>query len=246
MSKAAYTVPLHNRILRPILRPIFRGLFHILSRVIITGRDNVPPKGPYLITINHISIYEPPFVIAFWPTCPEAAGAVEIWERKGQDILARLYGGIKVHRGEYDRKLIETLLNVLRSGYPLLIAPEGGRTHTPGMRRGLPGVAYLADESQAPIVPVGIVGSTDDFLSKALRGQRPTIEMHIGKPFRLPPIKGKGVTRRQMRQHHVDLIMLQIAALLPPEYRGVYANPEDYALEIEQEPDAEEPQKTSD
>ncbi|MEJ2601046.1 MAG: hypothetical protein P8Z00_22130, partial [Anaerolineales bacterium] len=39
-----------------------------------------------------------------------------IWERPGQNILIRLYGGIPVHRGDYDRNLIETMLAVLKSG----------------------------------------------------------------------------------------------------------------------------------
>jgi 1-acyl-sn-glycerol-3-phosphate acyltransferase len=213
----------YTRILRATLRPIFRGIFHILSRVCITGRENIPRSGPYLIAINHVSLYEAPFILAFWPVAPEAAGAADIWSRPGQATLARIYGGIPVHRGEYDRSLVETMLQALDSGQPLLIAPEGGRSHTPGMRRGLPGAAYVVDRAAVPVVPVGLVGTTDDFLSLALRGKRPTLEMRIGKPLRLPPVEGKGKARREARQRNVDRIMLQIAALLPPEYRGVYA-----------------------
>lgn len=222
-SPEPYWVPLRYRILRLILRPIFRLLFHILSRVRIQGRENVPKEGPYIIVMNHVSYFEPPFVLAFWPICPEAAGAVEIWERPGQNVLARLYGGIQVHRGEYDRQLIDKMLGVLRSGKPLLLAPEGGRSHRLGMLRALPGVAYLADLAQTDVVPVGIVGSTDDFLSQALHGKRPQIEMRIGRPFRLPPLEGKGEARRKARQDNADRIMLQIADLLPPEYHGEYA-----------------------
>jgi len=221
--KEAYAVPLHTHILRVIMRPIFRILFHILSQVRIIGLENVPDNGPYLIAINHVSLYEPPFILAFWPTPLEAAGAVEIWERPGQNILIRLYGGIPVHRGNYDRSLIETMLSVLRSGRPLLIAPEGGRSHHLGMRRALPGAAYVIDQANVPVVPVGIVGATDDFMDKALHGKRPLIEMHIGQPVNLPAISGKGEQRRLARQRNVDLIMRSIAVLLPPEYRGVYA-----------------------
>jgi 1-acyl-sn-glycerol-3-phosphate acyltransferase len=209
--------------MRVILRPLFRGLFHLLSRVRITGKENVPKSGPYLITINHVSLFEPPFALAFWPVAAEGAGAVDIWDRTGQSLLVRLYGGIPVHRGEYDRKLVDTLFSVLKAGRPLLIAPEGGRTHTLAMRRALPGTAYLADLAGVPVVPAGIVGTSDDFLKSALRGNRPEIEMRIGPPFMLPPITGKGVQRRCARQKNADLIMRKIAALLPPEYHGVYA-----------------------
>ena len=222
MSASDYHLPLHTRLLRWILRPIFRLVFHLLSEVEITGREHVPAKGPYLIAINHVSLFDPPFILAFWPVAPEGAGAIELWSRPGQSILVRLYGGIPVHRGEYDRQLIDTLLSVLRAGKPLLIAPEGGRSHTPGMRRALPGVAYLIDQAQAPVVPVGVAGATDDFLQRALRFKRPRIMMHIGQPMTLPSVQGKGEERRTARQRNADMIMERIAALLPPEYRGVY------------------------
>ena len=158
---------------RAIMRPLFRGLFHILSRVQVFGKENVPRQGAYLITINHVSLFEPPLVMAFWPVALEAVGAVDIWKRRGQATLARLYGAIPVHRGEYDRTLLDAMLAVLNSGRPLLIAPEGARSHAPGMRQAHPGAAYIVDKTGVQVVPVGVVGGTDDFLRRALRGQRP-------------------------------------------------------------------------
>ena len=197
----------------------------MLSKVRIYGLENIPPRGAYLIAINHISIFEPPLILSFWPIAPEAVGAVEIWERRGQSTLARYYGGIPVHRGEYDRQLIDTMISALASGRPLVIAPEGGRSHTPGMRAALPGVAYILHRSKVPVIPVGIVGTTEDFLNRALRGERRTLEMRIGKPLWLPEVTVRGTERRTAFQRNADLIMYQIASLLPPEYRGVYATP---------------------
>jgi 1-acyl-sn-glycerol-3-phosphate acyltransferase len=54
-----------------------------------------------------------------------------------------MWGGIQVHRGEYDRALFDKVLAALRSGYPMLIAPEGGRSHKPGLRQAKPGIAYI-------------------------------------------------------------------------------------------------------
>ena len=224
MIIADYRLPLSVRITRPVLCSVLRGIFHLISRVSIDGLENVPKNGAYLIAINHISLYDPPFAVSFWPIAPEVAGAADVWQRPGQSLLARGYGGIKIHRGEYDRQMIDVTLNVLRSGKPLLIAPEGGRSHTPGMRRAEPGVAYLMDKAQVPVVPVGIVGSTDDFLSRGLSGQRPGIEMHIGPPLHLPAVTGRGKARREARQTNADQVMRAIAALLPPEYRGAYGD----------------------
>lgn len=222
-DKIAYQPPLHVRFSRPLIRVLFRGLFRLLGQVKITGLENVPNDGGYLIAFNHISLYEAPFVVAFWPLSPEVAGAADVWNRPGQSLLARVYGGIPIHRGQYDRRVLDITLSVLHSDFPLMIAPEGGRSHVPGMRRAKPGIAYLIDKAQVPVVPVGIVGSTDDFLSRALRGERPPIEMRIGSPLRLAPVEGHGRARRESRQKNTDLVMECIAALLPPDYRGVYA-----------------------
>lgn len=224
MKIEKYSPAWYTRFLRPILRTIFRAIFRILSQVKITGLENVPQDGAYLIAINHISLFEAPFVVAFWPEPPEVAGAAAVWDRPGQSLLARLYGGIPIHRGQYDRRVIDKTLSILLSGYPLMLAPEGGRSHTPGMRQAKPGVAYLMDKADVTVVPVGVVGSTDDFLERALRGERPRIEMHIGKPLRLEPVQGKGKARREARQKNADRVMLAIAGLLPPEYRGIYGD----------------------
>ena len=224
MPVKEYHPPLWVRWLgRPFLRVVLGLLFHFLGRVRITGKENVPLGKPYIVAINHVSLFDPPFVGVFWPEQLEAMGAVDVWSRPGQGILARMWGGIQVHRGEYDRAMFDTVLSVLRSGYPLLIAPEGGRSHTPGLQVAKPGIAYLVEQSGVPVVPVGIVGTTDDFLQNALRAKRPQVEMHIGRPIQLPLIESKGADRREARQHNTDLVMRQIAGLLPENYRGAYA-----------------------
>lgn len=225
-NRNEYHIPLNVALFRWIFRPIFRMIFHLISEVRITGAENIPEQGPYVIAINHISIIEPPFVIAFWPVAPEAVGAKEIWERKGQSLLARFYGGIQVHRGEFDRQLIDSMLQVIKSGRPLLIAPEGGRSHSPGMRPALPGVAYLVDKAEVPVLPVGIIGSTDDFLHQALKLKRPILEMRVGQLAMMPPIEGRGEDRRKALKNNADLIMYKVAELLPPTYQGVYARGE--------------------
>jgi 1-acyl-sn-glycerol-3-phosphate acyltransferase len=218
-----YSVPLKNRIFRFFIKPAFRLLFLTLAKVTITGKKNIPYGKPYMVAINHVSLFEPPFVAAFWPEMVEGMGASDIWQKRGQNILVDWYGGIKVHRGEYDRKMIDMVVNVLDSGYPLLIAPEGGRTHTPGMRRAMAGIAFILERTKVPVVPVGVVGTTDDFAKKAFSFKRPSLEMHIGQPFQLPPIEGSGQDRREARQRNADRVMEHIAALLPLDYRGVYA-----------------------
>ena len=82
----------------------------------------------------------------------------------------------------------------------------------------------FAEKSGIPVLPVGIVGTTEDFWYRGIRGQRPPLELRIGKLIDLPPIDGTGVERKESRQRNADLVMATIAGLLPEEYRGAYAD----------------------
>ena len=218
-----YQVPLRFKIIRPFLKALFRGIFRMLARVKIAGQENIPYGRPYLVAINHVSIFDPPFVAAFWPESPEIIGAIDVFGKPGQGQLLRLYGVIPVHRGDYDRSLFTKLISILKSGRPLLIAPEGARSHDTSMRRAKPGIAYIVEKTGVPVLPVGIVGTTEDFWQRAKRGERPALEMRIGKPIVLPEITVKGNERHEARQQNADLVMRHLAGLLPEEYRGVYA-----------------------
>lgn len=224
VAKKAYQVPLQNRIARWLAKPVFQGIFHLLASVKVLGRENIPFGKPYLVAINHISMFDPPFTLTFWPEMLEAMGASIIWEKPGQAQLVRLYHAIPVHRGEYDRELFDKVLNVLAAGRPLLIAPEGTRSHREEMSRARPGIAFILERAQVPVLPVGVVGTTDDFFKKGIRGQRPRLELRIGKPVTLPQVTGKGDERHAARQRNADLVMAHIAGLLPEHYRGYYAS----------------------
>lgn len=218
-----YHVPLHIKLNRLIIRQTFRLLYRILGRVKITGLENVPLGSPYVIAMNHISIFDPPLVVSFWSETPEVIGAADVFKKKGQGQILSLYGVIPVHRGEYDRTLLDQVISILKQGRPLVIAPEGGRSHVPAMQRAMPGVGYIIEHAQVPVVPVGLVGTTDDFWQKAKQGMKPNLEMRIGRPIVFPPITEKGAARREARQVNADHVMRVIAGLLPEEYHGVYA-----------------------
>ena len=223
MSGVIYSVPLHVRIIRPFLKTLFRGIFRGLARVKLSGTENIPYGKPYLAAMNHVSIFDPPFAAAFWPEELEIIGAIDVFGKPGQGQLLRLYSVIPVHRGEYDRSLFTKLISILNADRPLLIAPEGGRSHDTAMRRAKPGVAYLVEKTGVPVLPVALIGTTEDFWQRARRGEKPPLEMRVGKPIHLPPITTKGLAKHNARQQNADLVMSHLAGLLPEEYRGVYS-----------------------
>jgi len=220
---ADYHVPLRFKISRPLTKAVFRLVFHVLGRVKVTGQENIPYGKPYVVAMNHVSIFDPPLVGAFWPEQLEIIGAADVFDKPGQGQVLKIYGVIPVHRGDYDRALLTKIVRIIKAGFPLLIAPEGGRSHVPAMRRAKSGIAYMVEQTGVPVVPVGLVGTTEDFWQRARRGERPQLEMRIGKPITLPEITVKGNERHEARQHNADLVMRHLAGLLPEEYRGVYA-----------------------
>jgi 1-acyl-sn-glycerol-3-phosphate acyltransferase len=218
-----YRVPLRYKISRPILKAVFRFLFRTLGRVTITGKENILRGRPCVVAMNHVSIFDPPLAGSFWPGPLEVIGAVDVFDKPFQGQILRAYGVIPVHRGDYDRPLLTRMVKIIKSGYPLLIAPEGARSHVPGLLQAKQGVAYLIEKTGVPVVPVALVGTTEDFWQRAKRGERPPLEIRIGKPILLPEITAKGTERHAARQYNADLVMRHIAGLLPAGYRGVYA-----------------------
>ncbi len=219
----AYRVPTRFRISRPILKAVFRLIFRLLGSVRITGKENIPYGKRYVVAMNHVSIFDPPLVGSFWPEQLEIIGASDVFDKPGQGQVLKAYGVIPVHRGDYDRVLFTKIISVIKAGFPLLIAPEGGRSHVRAMRRAMPGIAYIIEQTRVPVVPVGIVGTTEDYWQRAKRGERPRLELRIGKSIALPEITAKGTERHEARQRNTDLVMNYLAGLLPEEYRGVYA-----------------------
>lgn len=219
----AYPQPFQLKVRRFFLKRTFRILFRILFKLDLSGWENVPKSGAYVIAHNHVSIIEPALILSTWPVNAEAIGAAELWTRRGQAGIIKMYGTLPVHRGTAEKELIRTMVAVLKAGSPLLIAPEGTRSHVPGMGEALPGIGYMIDQAAVPVLPVGIIGSADENLSAAFRFERPYLGMRIGNPFRLPEIEGGGAARREARKMNTERVMLKICELLPEEYWGVYA-----------------------
>ncbi len=217
-----FSLPWYSRVFRPVSRVFFRNLFRLLSRVQVTGTENIPEEGAYVIAVNHVSIFEPPLITSFWPHSIEVAGAVEILEQPIQSQIMRLYGTIPVHRGRFDRQSINAMVGRLRAGRPVLIFPEGTRSRKPGLQQAPTGVAYIAAKAGACVLPVGIAGTA--ILADEIRKFRRTqLVMSVGEMIELPEIPWRSAERKEILRHQTERIMIAIADLLPRAYRGFYA-----------------------
>jgi 1-acyl-sn-glycerol-3-phosphate acyltransferase len=127
---------------------------------------------------------------------------------------------IPLRRGEADIDAIRRGLEVLKEGEILVISPEGTRSHDGKLQRAYPGVVLLALHSQAPLLPVAYYGA-ENYKQNLSHLKRTDFHLRVGATFHLET-RGEKVTRH-VRQRMADEMMLELSQLLPPEYRGYYA-----------------------
>lgn len=182
----------------------------------------VPARGPLILITNHVNVLEIPVLHSrLQPRPISGFFAAKRLESAWMRWLLETLNGIPVQRGKLDRTALKQAISRIRAGDTFVIAPEGTRNADGRLGQGKPGVVLLALQSEAPIQP--IVHWGDKHWQRNLRQLRRTpFHIAVGRPFRLDT-GGKRVDR-QMRQEILDEIMVQMAALLPTEYRGVYVN----------------------
>jgi len=193
----------------------------LMCRTKVVGREHIPDQGPFLIITNHLSSMDPPLIVNLIPIRLGMTGMAAMAHRRDFFIGWPMDrgGAVWVRRGESDRAALRAALDVLESGRPLGVAPEGTRSRTGGLIEGKTGTTFLALKSQVPILPVAFAG-TDKVFPSLRRLRRATVQVRVAPAFALPPV-GDGA-RREHLQYCTDLIMARLASMLPESYRGVY------------------------
>jgi 1-acyl-sn-glycerol-3-phosphate acyltransferase len=219
---AASTLPRFARASAVFLRVVFK----LLTRVRVDGLEHIPESGPVLVVINHCSNVDGMLMIGYviprfgrpfaWPGKAEAMR----WPLVGYAMKQN--GVFGVRRGAGDLESFRIARQVLDEGRVLAIFPEGTRSRTGALQEAKEGATVLAARSGAPILPIGISGSHRFWprgsLPRPFRGMR----VRIGESFRLE-MPRTGDRKEDLRLATAEL-MGRIAALLPPDQRGVYAD----------------------
>jgi 1-acyl-sn-glycerol-3-phosphate acyltransferase len=200
----------------------FKVLTRMICRIHDEPLEKVPDQGPLIIVTNHVNILEVPLVyVALQPRPIGGFSASKRWKVWWSRWLLNVTGAIPLHRGEADINAMRKGLEWLDKGNILIIAPEGTRSYHGRLQRGHPGVVLLGMRTSVPLMPVVFYGH-EQYKQNLLCLRRTDFYFVVGEPFYLDT-KGIKVTR-PIRQQIVDEIMYQLAALLPPENRGVYAD----------------------
>lgn len=193
----------------------------MLTETHVEGLENLPKHGPAILVTNHLGDADVVLLLSVLPWCPETLAALELRDIWWIRLLFDLYGVIWVHRGTPDRKALHVALQALKEGRIVGLAPEGRQSLIGGLEPGTPGVAFLALKSRAPVIPVALTGTENWYVFPRLkRLKRLHMTVRVGKPF-IPEVPGE-INRREALDAVTEQIMRALAALLPPDYQGVY------------------------
>jgi 1-acyl-sn-glycerol-3-phosphate acyltransferase len=213
----AHRTPLAYR----ALQQIGWWLILLLTRIDVVGVENIPPDGPLIVAPNHIHVLDLPVDFVVVPRRPTVFAADKWRNKVGGWIMKLVANTIFVARGEADRKALGKAMAVLKTGGTLAIAPEGTRSRTGGLLPGKNGAVYLASRAGVPILPI-VAWGQERALGAWAHLRRPDIHVRIAPPIVFPP-EAKRAKGEELDKY-TEQLMLTLARMLPPEYRGAYAD----------------------
>ena len=136
-------------------RAIVRFIIKIIFKIEINGLENIPEDSGFILASNHRSLPDPAFIaIMVKPRVYFMAKKELFWWPFS--VIIRALGAFPVRRGEGDHGAMDTASDLIRSGKILGIFPEGTRSKNGEPLRPKSGVAIIAKETKADVLPVGI------------------------------------------------------------------------------------------
>jgi 1-acyl-sn-glycerol-3-phosphate acyltransferase len=209
-----------------VLRAFLTPFLMVLFRPKVKGLRHVPASGPVIIASNHLSFSDSIFMPLVVPRKVTFLAKSEYFTSPGpKGLLKKLtfiaLGQVPVDRsgGRRSEAALITGLKVLAEGKCLGIYPEGTRSPDGRLYKGRTGIARLAIESGAPIIPVAMFNTekiqpTGTVVPKVMR-----VEMIFGEPMYF---EGDSTDLLHLRDV-TDKIMSTIQSLSGQEYVDTYA-----------------------
>lgn len=223
-----------------LIRFIIRSFFKYFTVLNISGRKKISEQGAYIVAANHLGVLDPALVFNILDRQDIILIIAEKYQRNAIfRWLVSSMNAIYIDRFNADIRALKIVIERLQQGDVLVMAPEGTRSRSGSLIEARPGGSYLAAKTGLPVFPVAVTGTEDKgLISNFLHLRRPRINIKVGEPLTFSPVDRKD--RQAVLQSYTDEIMCHIAIMLPPSYRGVYAD-HPRLLELEREQEAATP-----
>lgn len=187
----------------------------------ISGAEHLPRTGPFLMTLNHLSIMDIPtlggvLIENGWHPGVNVFSIAkqELFQGKLMGWIAPRIGMFPVYRNQIDVNAMRAVLMLLKRGYALGIAPEGTRSPTGQLMLFQPGVAKLAIQKRLLIVPIGMAGVEQVMPIGSHFPRRVPVTLQIGAPYELSEYYGQELTPEILERAAWEM-RAHVAALLP-------------------------------
>ncbi len=205
------------------LRSIVRFFMKIIADIEVSGLEKLP-EGNVIVAANHLGRLDTAALLCILDREDIIMPVAEKYKDHPLfGAIGRAANAVWLNRFDADYSALRQILDRMKQGGLLVIAPEGTRSRTEALQPGKMGVAFLASKSGYPVLPVAATGTEDRrVLENLKRFRRSKITVTAADLLTIEIPKGKG--REEAMRQATDEIMCQIAALLPEKYRGVYGD----------------------
>ncbi|MDQ0271098.1 lysophospholipid acyltransferase family protein [Cytobacillus purgationiresistens] len=177
------------------------GLLKPVYRMEVVGVENFPKEGGVLLCTNHIENMDPPIVGITAPRPVHFMAKEELFNVPALGKLLPSLNAFPVKRGMSDREALRKGLKVIKDGNVLGLFPEGTRSKTGEIGKGLAGAGFFALRSEAYVVPCAIIGPYKAFKK---------LKIVYGAPIDIASLR----ERRASAEETTDLIMGEISKLI--------------------------------
>jgi 1-acyl-sn-glycerol-3-phosphate acyltransferase len=166
-----------------VIKRISFVLFRLCFGLRVTGLENIPREGAFILSSNHASYLDPLVLIAVSPRRLHFIARETLFNSTLLGWIIRHIETISVKRGGRDMGAVRAALKLLQGGGALGIFPEGTRSKTRELKKARPGVGMFAVKAKVPVVPVYIEGTFDAMPRGFKTIMRRPIRVVIGEPM---------------------------------------------------------------
>jgi len=180
---------------------VVSSIFKPLYRIETSGVENFPKEGGVLLCSNHISNFDPISVGINVPRTVHFMAKEELFEVPVLKRIVTMCNAFPVKRGLNDRQALRTGLKILNDGHVLGLFPEGHRSKTGELGKGMAGAGFFALRSDAWVVPCAIIGPYKPFRK---------LKVAFGKPIDMAELRKTKASADKV----TELIMSEIHKLI--------------------------------